>query len=158
MKRPSPVQTMFMSTSARESSSYLRSRSGVPSTTPTLIAATSLTIGDFGIFFSFIKRLQQIAIKRDGAFAEQLAINNCPHRPANQSLNLVGPARWSAAPQFALRARVSRTRQHCILRRDPALDALTAQMERQFVFNGRRTNHARVSHFNERGPLGEAQS
>src|SRR5262245_59366810 len=40
MKRPSPVLTTFMSTSARESSSYARSSRGVPSTTPTLVAAT----------------------------------------------------------------------------------------------------------------------
>ena len=38
--RPSPVLTTFMSTSALESSSYARSRSGSPSTMPTLIAAT----------------------------------------------------------------------------------------------------------------------
>src|SRR6185369_13959486 len=70
------------------------------------------------------------------------------------SLNLMGASRWSAPPQFALRACVSRTRQHCILRGDPTLDALAAQMEWQFVFNGRRTNHARVAHFNQRRPLG----
>ena len=60
MNLPSPVQTMFMSTSARESSSYFRSSNGVPSTMPTLIAATSLTIGDFFIFRSCNKRVQAI--------------------------------------------------------------------------------------------------
>ena len=40
MNRPSPVLTTFMSTSARESSSYARSSSGSPSTMPTLVAAT----------------------------------------------------------------------------------------------------------------------
>src|SRR2546430_10651684 len=40
MKRPLPVFTMFMSTSAPLSSSYARSSSGSVSTMPTLIAAT----------------------------------------------------------------------------------------------------------------------
>ena len=40
MSFPSPVMTMFMSTSAAESSSYGRSSTASPSTTPTLIAAT----------------------------------------------------------------------------------------------------------------------
>src|SRR3954462_102040 len=40
MKRPSPVFTKFMSTSAFESSSYARSSSAAPPTMPTLVAAT----------------------------------------------------------------------------------------------------------------------
>ena len=38
--QPAPVLTMFMSTSARESSTYARSSIGSPSTIPTLVAAT----------------------------------------------------------------------------------------------------------------------
>src|SRR5262249_30886943 len=40
IQRPPPVMTRFMSTSARLSSSYARSTSTRPSTTPTLTAAT----------------------------------------------------------------------------------------------------------------------
>ena len=44
-KRPSPVITTFMSTSARTSSVYSRSSIGVPSMTPTEIAAHGCRIG-----------------------------------------------------------------------------------------------------------------
>ena len=40
MWRPSPLMQMFMSTAARESSSYARSRYGWPPTMPTLVAAS----------------------------------------------------------------------------------------------------------------------
>ena len=44
-KRPSPVITTFMSTSARTSSVYSRSSIGVPSMTPTEIAAHGCNTG-----------------------------------------------------------------------------------------------------------------
>src|ERR1700690_173382 len=45
-KRPEPVMTTFMSTSARESSSYARSIMGSPPMIPTLTAATVSRIGE----------------------------------------------------------------------------------------------------------------
>ena len=53
---PSPVMTTFMSVSARTSSSYGRSRQGVPSTIPTLTAATWSRSGNDLTRFSCISR------------------------------------------------------------------------------------------------------
>src|SRR5438045_4086029 len=63
MKRPSPVETTFMSVSARESSSYLRSRSGTPATIPTLTAATSPVMGRAPSFFSLTRRQHRVACR-----------------------------------------------------------------------------------------------
>ena len=57
-KRPAPVMTTFMSTSARESSAYGRSSIGTPSMMPTDTAATESVRGWVPIVPACTRRVQ----------------------------------------------------------------------------------------------------
>src|SRR5690606_25343594 len=84
--------------------------------------------------------LQHVAIERDGALAEQLAIDAGAQRTADQSLDLQRAAALLAARGLAVAAGVGGARQHAVLGGDPAF-ALAAQERGHPVFHAGGAEH-----------------
>src|SRR5690606_33744620 len=88
--------------------------------------------------------LQHVAVERDRALAERLAIDAGAQRAADQALDFHRATTLAATRGLALRALAGRARQHPVLRGDPAF-ALATQERGHLFLDARGAEHACVA-------------
>src|SRR5579862_3373308 len=86
--------------------------------------------------------LEDVAVEPERPLAKRLEVRDCPHRAADQPLDLDRPPLLLAARRLALDALAGRGRQERVLRRDPAL-ALAPQPARDVLLDHRRAEDLR---------------
>src|SRR5688572_7043129 len=97
--------------------------------------------------------LQHVAVERDGAFAQGLAVDAGAQAPADQALDLQRAATLLATRGLAVVAGVGGARQHAVFRRHPAF-ALAAQETRRLVVDAGGAQHLGVAEADQHRALG----
>src|SRR5712691_10838142 len=118
---------MFMSTSAVESSVYARSSMGVPSTIPTLVAATKSVTGMVLSWSCSRSRCSASTSATNAPLIELLRLRHRAQRAANQPLDFLGATADPAGGRLALHPCRRGARQHAVLGRHPPLSGVPAE-------------------------------
>jgi hypothetical protein len=98
-------------------------------------------------------RLDDIAVDPRGARPERGHVDHGAQGPADETLDLLGPARRPAAGRLAGHALAGGARDHAVLAGDPPLIGV-AQEPRHAVLDARRADDVGVPHLDERRSLG----
>src|SRR5207342_2068846 len=88
--------------------------------------------------------LDHVAVDRDRPLAELAEIDDAPERPADEPLDLVGPAADPALGRLALAPLGRRPREHRVLGGDPA-GPLAPEVRRDAVLDRRRAQDVGVA-------------
>jgi hypothetical protein len=97
-------------------------------------------------------RLEDVAVEGDGPLAEPAQLDDAAEGPPDEPLDFVRASALATGRRFARRAGVRRTREHAVLRRDPAA-AGSLQERRHAIFDGGDTEDARVAERDQRRAL-----
>ena len=97
--------------------------------------------------------LEHVAVDHDRVLAERAHVDSGPQRPADQPGDLVRTAADAPAHRLPVRAGVGRTRQHRVLRGDPA-QAAAASPARDPLGHAGRDEHAGLPELDQHRALG----
>jgi hypothetical protein len=175
-KPPAPVITTFMSVSQAASSTYSRSSSGVPSTTPTDTAATKSRTGEASMrpccsshdtascAATKAPVMAAVRVPPSACSTSQSSrmcarpgrqVEHAAQRAADQALDLLRAAALLALGRLAVAARVGGARQHAVLGGHPAL-AAAALVRRHLLLHRGGAQHARVAEGHQHRAFGMA--